>query len=102
MSIANDTAFRDLLDVLGYAAHDAKACGGEFGTAGRYAAAEEAVVAYLEVIERRVAAAAKAQHERISRMQQALEEIKCATAGRSSDITVLAVHDMAEAGLRAT
>lgn len=110
-SIAEDREFLALLDAHGYAAHDAKVCGGDFGSADRYAAAEEAVVTYLDgVLELRTVAAANVvnnalalQHERITRMESALQEIKrAAQAQFAPTATILAIADLADAGLRVT
>lgn len=108
-SIADDHQFAALLDAHGAAAADARALGGDLGSAGVYAAAEEAIVAYVDcVLELRVVAAANVvnnalalQHDRITRMASALEEIKrAARATPAPRITLSVIGDLAEAGLR--
>jgi len=109
-SIADDKGFLALLDAHGYAAHDAKVCGGDFGTASAYAAAEEALAAYRDhILEVRTLAARVVndalalQHDRITRMASALEEIKrTAKAQFAPTATILAIVDLADAGLRVT
>lgn len=110
MSIADDKEFQRLADAHGTAALDAGACGGDFRSAGRFAAAEGALVAYVDdLLELRAQASAELvndalalQHERINRMESALQEIARAVAGRHGNVTLLAVADLAEAGLRVT
>jgi hypothetical protein len=106
-SIANDPEFQRLADALGTAALDAGVCGGDFGSSGRFAAAEGDLVAYIDnILELRVVAAANVvnnalalQHDRITRMDSALREIKRA-AGHGSPMAWSVVLDLAEAGLR--
>lgn len=109
VSIAEDKEFQRLADAHGTAALDAGACGGDFGSAGRFAAAEGDLAAYVDgLLELRAQAAANLvndalalQHERINRMESALQEIKRA-AGHGSAINWSAVVDLADAGLRAS
>lgn len=110
MSIADDKRFQELADAHGAAAADARALGGDLGSAGEYAAAEEALVAYVDAqLEECRAAGARLvndalerQHEKINRMESALQEIRRAgqTCALSPGIALSAIADLADLGLK--
>lgn len=93
------TPLQALLDAHAAAAVDARACGGDFGSADRFAEAEHAVEALFEL--QRIAAAKLVndalalQHEKINRMESALQEIQ-----RAAQNAWPAIADIAAAGLK--